>query len=189
MTKTYLNASEMACAFPLAVRDDARIAFSEFPATRLLGESFSLQLGNDLVTLPGRIHNDPTLIHVDSLTDIQREMVDCLLTRHTSGFIRERHLTRVIRSGHVWVPPFVIKLVGEYVVEILRVILQNLNCLDASVYAAFLRANAAFLATTERRVTSYWDCYHRSQKPEEYVGFQLLNFFRSLMNNGGGIDR
>jgi len=189
MTKIYLNVSEMACAFPVAVRDDARLAFSGFPATRLLGKSCSLLIGSDVVTLPARIYNDPALIHFDSLTDIQREMVSCLLTRHTSGFVRQQRLTQIIRSRHVWVPPFVIQLVGEYVIEILQVVHENLNHLDIPLYAGFLQANHEFFALTERRVTSYWDCYYRSQQREEYVGFQLLKFFRSLMNNGGRVER
>ena len=67
--------------------------------------------------------------------------------------------------------------------EILRVVQQNLQNLDASTYGSFLRANPEFLATTERRVISYWNCYYRDQKREEYVGFQLLEFFRSLQRN------
>jgi hypothetical protein len=188
MTKIYVSASEMACAFPVAVRDKARLAFSSFPATRLLCGSFSAVVDGDIVSIPARIHNDPSFIHTELLTEAQREMVDCLLTRHSDGFVRERHLTQIIRSKSVWVPPFVIQLVGEYVVEILNVVRQNLNELDASLYASFLRANRGFFATTERRVTSYWDCYYRAQKREEYVGFQLIAFFQSLLNNGGRVD-
>ncbi len=185
MPEVYLTGSELACAFPVAVRDDACFALSTLPATRLLGHNFSVLLGNEAVTLPTRIYNDPKLARTESLTDLQREFVDCLLTRHCNGFVREEHLLRIIRSEHVWVSPFVIQLVGEYVIEILRAIDQNLQNLNLSVYAGFLRANRGFFATTDRRVISYWNCYYRAQRREEYVGFHLLDFFRSLVRNDG----
>ena len=183
MTKMDLNGAELARAFPVAVRDDVCLALSAFPATRLLGEGFSVRVGNDVVTLPGRIHNDPALVHLSLLTGPQREFIDCLLTRHTDGFVREQHLARVIHSKNVWVPPFVLQLVGEYVIEILQLVKQNLQNLDALAYGGFLRANPDFFATTERRVISYWNCYYRDHKRNEYVGFQLLDFFKSLVRN------
>ncbi len=188
MTKVILTSSELACAFPVAVREDALLALSHFPTTRSLGGTFSVSVGNEVVILPTRIHNELPVLQLGPLnqfgllTNLQREFIDCLLTRHTDGFVREKHLARIIGSSHVWVPPFVIRLVGEYVAEILRVVHQNLNNLDAPVYASFLRGNQGFFATIERRVASYWNCYYRSQRREEYVGFQLLDFFRSLMD-------
>jgi hypothetical protein len=133
--------------------------------------------------MPGRIHNDPELIHVAQLTELQREIIDCILTRHSDGFVREQNLARIIRSKNAWVPPFVIQLVGEYVIEILRVVHANLQNLDGAAYRTFLRANPAFFATTQRRVISYWNCYYRNYPREQYVGFQLLEFFKSLVGD------
>jgi hypothetical protein len=176
--------SELAGAFPSIVRDDARLALSGFPGVNLPAAwSFSVRVGSEVVSLPYRVYADPALIHTDQLTDRQRELVDCLLTRHSDGFVREQHLARIIGSNHVWVPPFVIQLVGEYVIEILHLIHQNLQHLDTSVYATFLRENPEFFATTKQRVASYWDCYHRNYKRDEYVGFKLLDFFQSLLRN------
>ena len=183
MTKVYASSADLAGAFPVDVKSDAIVAFSGFPITRLLGGSFSVRVGNEPVTVPCRVHNDPELIHVARLTELQREIIDCILTRHTDGFVREQHLARIIHSRNVWVPPFVIQLVGEYVIEILQVVKQNLQNLDAFIYGNFLRANPDFFATTERRVISYWNCYYRDHKRSEYVGFQLLEFFKSLVRN------
>jgi hypothetical protein len=179
MTEIDLS-GELASAFPVAVRDDVCRALSAFPATRLLGGSLSVQVGDEVVRLPGRIHNDPALIRFDQLAEVQTEFADCLLTRHSDGFVREKHLSRVICVNRIWVPPFVVERVGEYVVEILRIIQRNLRNLDTTIYGRFLRANPEFLGTIEPRVMSYWNCYYRDQKREDYVGFQLLEFFRSL---------
>jgi hypothetical protein len=184
MTKSYISGEQLARAFPLAIRGDVQVATLRFPLTRLLGESFSVRVGDEVLTLPGRIHNDPALIPLAQLTDLQREFIDCLLTRHSDGFVREQHLARVIHSRNVWVPPFVIQLVGEYVIEILQLVKQNLENLDAVIYGNFLRANPDFFAVTERRVISYWNCYYREHNRSEYVGFELLEFFKSLVRNG-----
>jgi hypothetical protein len=90
---------------------------------------------------------------------MQWELLDCLFTRHHDGIVRQKHLALIICSHNIWVPCFVVLLVGEYVVEILQVIQENLTHLETSTYADYVRANPEFLALTEQRVISYWDCY------------------------------
>jgi hypothetical protein len=181
MTKIFLSGAELAGAFPAAVRHDALAAASAFPATRVLGQSFFVLVREEKVLIPRRLHNDPTLIHTDSLTAFQQELVNCLLTRHSDGFVREKCLARIIGLSHSWVPPFVIQLAGEYVIEILHLIHRNLAELDRALYRQFMRDNPGFLQTTEQRIVSYWDCYHRSEGRDDYVGFKLLTFFQSLL--------
>ncbi len=181
MAKIFLSDTEVAGAFPATVRHDALAAASAFPATRVLGESFFVLIQDEQVLIPYRLHNDSTLIHADSLTALQQELVNYLLTRHSDGFVRERCLARIIGLSHSWVPPFVIQLAGEYVIEILHLIHRNLAVLDRALYVEFMRDNPDFLQMTEQRITSYWDCYYRSEEREDYVGFKLLAFFQSLM--------
>ena len=59
-------------------------------------------------------------------------------------------------------------------------IYQSLALLDRASYKEFLCANPAYLELTEQRVISYWDCYYRNIRREDYVGFKILEFFRSL---------
>jgi hypothetical protein len=183
MTKTYLGADELAGAFPTVLRQDALKAFAAFPAVRALGESFSVYVGDESVTIPYRVHFDPPLIRLVFLTSLQRELADCLLTRHTDGFVRQRYLAQIIGLRRNWIPPFVVQLAGEYVIEILDVISEGLPLLDRSLYGEFLRGNPAFLDLIGRRTMSYWDCYYRNVRREEYVGFKILEFFRSLQHS------
>ena len=92
MVKTYLRAYELAGAFPSSLRQDALEACAIFPAVRALGRSFSVHLHDQLVTVPRRLYLDTDFIHLDSLTALQADMVDCLLTTHRDGFTRQRHL-------------------------------------------------------------------------------------------------
>jgi hypothetical protein len=181
MTKIFLSGEELAGAFPVAVRHDALAAASTVPATKVLGKSFFVLVKDEKVSIPHRLHNDSTLIHTDSLTALQQELVNCLLTRHSDGFVREKCLARIISLSHSWVPPFVIQLAGEYVSEILRLIHRNLAGLDRALYVQFMRDNPEFLPMTEQRIVSYWDRYHRSERRDDYVGFKLLAFFQSLL--------
>jgi hypothetical protein len=170
-------------AFPAALRDDAFLAVSALPEDPYprMTSTFTVRVADELVALPQRIYHDPARIHFAQLNSLQRELANCLLTRHNDGFVRQHYLSQVIRSRHIWVPPFVLQLVGEYVVEILQVIHHNLSSLDKPIYEQFLAANPDFLALTEQRVISYWNCYYRCFKRDEYVGFQLLTFFKSLV--------
>ncbi len=144
-------------------------------------KTFSARVADQIVVLPDRIYHDPALIDTVPLNTVQKELVDCLLTRHHDGLVREKHLTGIISRNHIWIPPFVVQLAGEYVIEILQVIRHNLSLLDASIYGEFLRTNPELFAVTKQRVASYWDCYYRNCRREEYVGFQVLDFLQSLV--------
>jgi len=174
------NNSDLEHAFPSNVRNDVLVALSALPDNPHGVGSFTTQVNGETVSIPYRVYHNTALIHVDKLSSLQIHLVDCILTRHNDGIVREKHLVRVVTSDNAWVPPFVVQLVGEYVVEIIQVIAANLSNLNVSLYAGFLRANPDFLALTEQRVTSYWDCYHRSTSRSEYAGFQVLDFFKRL---------
>src|SRR5215470_13098178 len=167
-------------AFPGDLHDDAIVALSTLPENPLPSPIFTAAVTGQIVVLPYRIYHDTALIDTSSLRTLQKEIVDSLLTRHNDGFVRQQYLTRIIALDHVWIPPFVIQLIGEYVVEILEVIQRNLKFLDTPVYREFLQANPELLATTKQRVASYWDCYYRNRGREEYVGFQVLDFLESV---------
>jgi hypothetical protein len=161
-------------AFPTVIRDVALAAISTLPEAPTPSQGFSVNIGSETVTIPYRIYHDPESIHADRLTQTQVEVLSCLLTRHSSGFVREQHLRRILNSRHEWVPPFVIQLVGEYVVEIVDVIRENIDHLNPSLYGAFLTSNPAFYQLTKQRVISYWNCYYRGQQKTDYAGFQVL---------------
>ena len=110
-------------------------------------------------------------------------LLHCLFSRHHDGVERERCLRNIITSPEPWVVPFVVQLVGEYVLEIIEVVQANLTRLPAENYRAFLRENPAFVARTRARVTSYWDCYYRDRfrDPRSYPGFAVLGFFDALL--------
>jgi hypothetical protein len=160
---------ELVQSFPMVLHDDVRTALSVLPEDRYSRHwtFFSLRLGEELLSIPRRIYLDPPFLQTVRLTGLKSQLLDCLFTRHHDGIVRQKHLERIIRSQNVWVPCFVVPLVGEYVVEILQLIRENLPNLNTSPYADFVRVNPEFLELTDERVSSYWDCYYRSTPKKE----------------------
>jgi len=168
------------------LHNDALIAFETFPKNPYWWNSFTVRVNNEVVSIPYRVYHNPSSIKTNNLSGLQKNLVGCILSRNHDGFVRQEYLSQILGCKYTWVPPFVIQLLGEYVVEILRVIEANLGNLDKPLYAQFLRENPDFLALTEQRVISYWDCYHRfSCRKEDFPGFRAVNFFKQLVNSEG----
>jgi hypothetical protein len=134
-------------------------------------------VGDSLVDIPYRIYSaEPTTGAADALPDKARLVLACVYTRHHDGRVRERWLPSLLQSGEPWVPPFVVQLLGEYVVQIADRIAQALPDLDGAAYRRFAAANPPFLDLTCRRVVSYWACYyHGRHRFAEYPNFRVLN--------------
>ena len=171
----------LVAAFPAMLHDDALVSVSTLPYADLTSDTFSVRIGAEVVRIPYRIYHDPALIRSERLTQIQADILRCLLTRHHNGFAREENLRLILYSKHDWVPPFVVQLVGEYVVEIISLIRDNINRLDTRLYQEFLTNNPTFYQTTKDRVMSYWNCYHRGQSNADYAGFQILEVFDRML--------
>jgi len=174
--------SELVFAFPVAVRDDAARLASALPQPDLFAHTYQVTVGEELVRIPRRIYHDVTRIDFASFSTAQIELLDCLLTRHHDGYVREENLRKILRSNHPWVPPFVVQLVGEYVIEILAAIRDGLGNLDPDLYRAFLRSNPQFFRLTKQRVVSYRACYYPQSEKSKYPGFEVLNFFDTLIH-------
>jgi hypothetical protein len=169
-------------AFPASLQEDARITVSVLGESRLLPkQDIPARVSGQDVFLPIRIYNEPIKEETLDLTPLQRQLLSCLFTRHHDGFVRQQRLTKIITSGHEWIPPFVIRLVGEYVIEILAVIHSNLGSLNRTLYRDFLKENQAFFSLTEQRVQSYWSCNYRMVPKGDYVGFKLIDHFKSML--------
>ncbi len=173
---------ELASAFPNVVRADVLSAISVLPEPfHKCAAPFRAVVNGEAVTIPYRVYYDHALIKADQLSPLQQELLSCLLTRHCSGFVREENLRRIVECRDAWVPPFVVQLAGEYVIEILRVIRENSAGLDAALCRNFLKENPEFWAITKQRVVSYWNCYYWRQRRADYVGFQIVEYLDSLV--------
>lgn len=119
---------------------------------------------------------------IDASKGERRSLALCLGTRHSDGRVREACLREVLGVDEPWVAPFVVLLLGEYVVEIVEAIAVALPSLNTAHLGSFVQQNPAFMATTRRRATSYWNCYYRGRSPKlaDYPAIRVLDALARL---------
>jgi hypothetical protein len=175
---TELDADLLAGAFPQALRADA-IKAAEFVLSQLHNkqwtERFELNFDGEAVQLPARLHfaSDGS---VEEPTGDMNLMVRCLQSRSNDGFQRQRAVRQLLTDIRPWSAPFVMTLIGEYVIEILHDIYAALSPPVSEALAAFISANPTYRywRRTQQRVASYWDVYYRADcRRSDYVGFKL----------------
>jgi len=145
-------------------------------------EGFNAQVRGESLTIPYRVYYRPE--RVRNLAQSAREGViaACLGSRHHDGFLREECLARVLSVEAPWVVPFVVQLVGEYVLPILQLIERAMPKLRETLYAEYVSKNRALFEITGRRTVSYWDVYYRHQYPKlaDYPGFRIHSELRRM---------
>ena len=171
-------------AFPAAVRPEVAAAVSIMPSSPLKPAApFAARVDGQTVSIPYRIYNaEPAPLEVQRLSPTQQTVLACLYTRHHNGYVRQRHTEAVVRHALSWVCPFVVQLLGEYVVQIVLAVRSEMVDLDQpgtaihTVYGDFAAANREFIAVTWQRATSYWNCYYRGQYADRrtYPSFPIL---------------
>lgn len=196
MQPTSDNTASLITAFPVELAGDAEAVLAIMPASRLRPAApFSVVVQGRRVCIPGRLYNEePQADAVATLSRRRQQLLHCLYSRHSDGWVRQRHLSEIVDSEDPWVIPFVVQLVGEYVVEILVDICEGLRDLGTQgtrahlAYGQFLVDNPAFFARTQRRVVSYWSCYYRSAYASfsGYLGCTLLDLLRSAASDRTG---
>jgi hypothetical protein len=166
---TVLERRVFSAAFPASLREAVLSAAAlitkggYYLHAPVRDERHIVTVEGEAVDIVARIYNpELTVEEADTLVGTPREVLDCLYTRHHDGFVRQRHLQRIVQLTHPWVAPFVVQLIGEYVIQILIDIRDGLSELDAEGstqrlrYGAFVAHNPAFIDLTSQRVMSYW---------------------------------
>jgi hypothetical protein len=157
---------------------------------------FVVEVQGETVAIPSRMYNEEPSADSERppLVGTRQAILHCLYSRHSDGRVRQRHLEQIVTSGEPWVVPFVVQLAGEYVLEIIQAIGRSLPGLavpgsaQRRLYGEFIARNPAFVARTERRVVSYWSCYHRWKYGAfgTYPGCVLLEAFPGRCGGTGG---
>lgn len=144
------------------------------------GERFILS--GSSVHLPYRLYVKEDIVpdKLMSLTPTQKLIMHCIYTRSCKGFLRQRHLEMMLEHDlPAWSYPYILKISGEYVAEILEVVYAQLRKRDNSSLKAFCKDNILQLSTGYARMISYWDAYYRRGDMKHYprsnyVGYKLF---------------
>ena len=158
-------------AFPVGLRTEAAAVSRRLPTDTTIAPGQSVTVAGEPLRIPYRLYGHGFRPDPDRDTATEQLMLHCLGTRHHDGHAREGHLRAVVRDLSPWVVPYVVALVGEYVIEIVQVIEGALTELtvDGSAqqraYGSYLAADPEALRLTRARVISYWNCYFRGLYP------------------------
>src|SRR5690349_6905318 len=158
-SSTIMTAEVLSEAFPRAVRSQPRAASLALSASVDLSyksHRFSMFVSDEEVLIPARILFRSAARDLTALQQVVCQLAQCLLTRSTDGFVRQAALREILLVSQPWSVPFVIALIGEYVIEILDDICEAIASMDGEVVRQFLTKNPAFYSLTRDRVESYW---------------------------------
>ncbi|MCP4162268.1 MAG: hypothetical protein GY760_19535 [Deltaproteobacteria bacterium] len=154
---------------------------------------FDISFNQETLTIPQRIYCDKKqLKKLLKLSQIQQLIGFCFFSRHHNGYVRERCIRQVLNSKEEFVAPFIIQLLGEYIVEIIELIYDNRESLGKLGIMKLLKDNPDYYQRTHQRVYSYWNCYYRRYYPKykkkvkptdksiyDYPGIKMLKFINS----------
>ena len=144
-------------AFPRALASDVTAAASVMSATNNEHHrTFAVWVDGEELLVPYRIyHAEPDPDAITKLAPRAQLVLRCLYTRHHDGHTRQRSLEQVVIAPDPWVAPYVVQLIGEYVVEIIEVVAAALpeltvpGSLQSALYGRFAADNPAFIDLTE----------------------------------------
>ena len=181
-----LDGQMLAEAFPLKyslAASSAGSAVVRILESRQLGRSFSVNSEGQRVLIPSRLYFASQRL---PLSDCDEAWIfaRALQTRSNDGFERQRAARDVLADLQPWAAPFIVALIGQYIIEILDDSSAALTIENTQTLAAFIVQNEGYWNTTKRRVVSYWAAYYRSDltcethrvyRRDAYVGFKIVD--------------
>lgn len=132
------------------------------------------QLTRETVEIPYRIELEE--LETDNLTEIEKQMLFCIYTRHYDGHIREKYTKKLLEMEiQEWEFPFLLKLSEEYIYEILELIYNALKGQNNQQLKEFAKNNKELLCKGYSKMTQYWNRFYREKTNfPNYVGRKLF---------------
>ena len=174
---TEIDVSQLAEAFPMSMRTNAVEAGKVVHGLldpRQWANQVSLLIGGEKILVPRRLRYSEAQ-SASSNDGRVAQMVACLQTQSSNGFDRQRALRSLLPAVQPWSAPFVVTLIGEYVVEIIEDIAGATTPSNVDAMISFISENCDYWELTKQRVASYWNVYYRHKYTKlSYPGFQLV---------------
>lgn len=112
----------------------------------------------------------------DAQSPLEKAMIHCVYTRHHDGYRREAHVEQVLLSPSVWAAPYLMRLLGAPVVQIIERIESGLTDAWVGQLRDFAGENEDFMRLTRARARSYWWFYrHQFRTVEDYPALRILS--------------
>lgn len=140
----------------------------------------SIRYHQEVLLIPYRFYAKQVVEEkLKTLTVTQLTILNCVYTRSNDGYIRQKYVEKLLQLEKIpeWVIPYIIKLCGEYVIEILQTINDHFDWIDDDSLAEFVKENKAFVHLEYCHMLSYWDENYRYKgfpKLKGYIGYELF---------------
>ncbi|MDR1237510.1 MAG: hypothetical protein LBK28_04635 [Propionibacteriaceae bacterium] len=144
-----------------------------------------VKIATDNLTIPCRIYRGWESPASSPFSGTQQQIAACLMTRHHNGFVRQRWASLLSQPLRPWTAPYLIALLGEYVIQLTNDIAATWegykpDSQEARILATCYENNPAFIQLTQNRATSYWNEYYRSSGAlADYPAIKALNLVKT----------
>ncbi len=191
VTTTASTRDVLRAAFPAALREIvdevvSRLRPTITPTMETAIAPWPIWVQGEAIRIPSRVYF-PTQGGPALRSSALAKVRACIFSLHHDGYVRQAQVATLLGDDDPWMVPFVVHLVGQYVLEVVEAIDEHRDRLAGPHYRAFARENPAFLELTRQRATSYWNCYYRRRFPqqERYAPLLLL---RGLIEAGSSLS-
>lgn len=171
-------------AFPEHLRDDASVALDGAgiaPHEPFVDPSCLAEVDGVSVAIPYRVYFPPASIDdIVSLTNLQQAIFASFMTRHHDGHQREYWAKVLCGSATSWNAPFLAALLGDYVIQVLDVVGENLTDEWNPIMVQYATENQISLRALNHRILTYWTIYYRYYNSNiriltDYPGYRVAN--------------
>ena len=184
---------QMKKAFPKKLHKIIDNNFVEFNivSDHIHEDSELFYVDNSKVLIPTRIYINDDILKIETINPQIKRILFCYFTRHHNGYIRQYCIKEIIKSNYIldYEIPYIFRLSGEYVVEILYDIVEITKLIPYEVINEYITKNISTLKIMERRMISYWSEYYRYGayglkynpsfiKWENYPAHDILEFLK-----------
>ena len=173
------NLEVLVKSFPIELKEDVEIVVNFLNTKKLTVHPYfekEIFVNNESIYIPGRIYTDENLkIDEITLSEKQKTILNCLYLTHNDGYLRQQKLELLKDNFEDFVIPYKMKILGEYVIEIIADLEKNITEKSIGNYLKFIRGNPKYWNLTKSRIISYWgEYYKREYKLKNYIGYKLI---------------
>lgn len=133
---------------------------------------------NRKLSFPYRIYSDDISDDfMSQFTTNQQKILHCIYSRHSNGFVREKHIKALFLSEIDFLTvPYIFKVCDEYILEIIEIVYSNLKQRNNEDFILFCEQNKICFFKSYSRMISYWNEYYRDKYPNfnVYIGKKLF---------------
>ena len=180
--KTFTN-DMVLNGFPSHLKKDVKKALKIIPMklySNMVGNmgQESYVINGEKIVFPSRTyHFDISDNKLKKLNKLQQNILHCIYTRNCDGYVREKHLKKLLNSDYYdWAIPYIVKICDEYVIEILEITYSVLKEKNTDKIKEFCIENREVFCKGYNRMISYWNEYYRDRcyDYKDYIGKKLF---------------